>query len=305
MEIGSSWAPWGCLVAGAVLVKSATSHRRRLARYAHAKAAGEASPAAIPQVGRATFLRGLGNVAAGSLVMPMGPSSAQAKSFEEAKAALATFGLTGLALNEPPPNGWKCVVEPIGLANDAYYGRFKLGAEPQVVSFAIPPLWVVSKPNIDYNGAAGTVQANDYGKGDSATLFVDTSFKGSLDKLTKQDFQEELKKALTTKGKAFIEDMKVSKVSDGEPGYKIVEYSYEIESAAGFSINRNGIASMCQVGSSGNLQMFWTGVVTPRWGAMQDDLTTIAKTFRIGLVPKSVIVEKRDFTRQDEKASVV
>merc|ERR1711974_212012 len=106
------------------------------------------------------------------------------------------------------------------------------GAQPQVVTFYTPPLWVISKPNIDFNGAAGTVQANDYGKGDSATLFVNTRFQGRLEEMKNPDYEKELFTALTTKGKNFIESLKVLKVTEGpSPGYKIIEYGYDIESA--------------------------------------------------------------------------
>jgi len=229
---------------------------------------------------------------------------ANAKSLEEAQKSLTSYGLPDLAPKQAPPGGWSIVVEPIGLAPDAYYGRFNLGGEPQVVTFFAPPLWVVSVPNIDYNGAAGTVQANDYGKGDSATLFVDTSFKGSLDALTKKDYKAELTKALTTKGKGFVESLKIEKVTDGAPGYKICEYTYDIESGAGFSLARSGIGAFTQVGESGNLQIFWSAVVTPRWKNMKEDLGRMVGSFRIGQVPKSITSSMlKEFKNMDEAMS--
>ncbi|CAK0869352.1 unnamed protein product, partial [Prorocentrum cordatum] len=95
---------------------------------------------------------------------------------------------------EAARNGWRVAVEPIGLAKDASYGRFDLGGEPLLVEFYVPGGWIVSRPNFDYNGSAGTVQANDYGKGDSATLWVDTKPKVPLAEMKKKDYLRELKK---------------------------------------------------------------------------------------------------------------
>lgn len=289
----SSWASWGsCLAAGAAVGAAAAGRAKALRRRAAKKSSDEVS--------RSDLFRSLGGLGAGIATTPLAPAPAAAKSLEEAAAQLATYGVPQIAPKEYPPGGWKIIVEPIGLVNDAEYGRFKLGSEPQVVTFCVPPLWIVSTPNIDFNGAAGTVQANDYGKGDSATLYVDTKFKGKLDEMEKKDYLVEMKKALTMKGKGFIEALKIQKVKDGSPGYKIIEYDYEIESAAGFQINRNGIAAFAQSGDSGNLQIFWTGVVTPRWSDMEKTLYNIATSFRIAQVPKNVTIPTRNITREDE-----
>ena len=115
------------------------------------------------------------------------------------------------APTENQPGGWKYVVETYGLAGDANFGKFKMGNEAKAVTFTVPNLWVVSRPTIDFNGSAGTIAANDFGKGDSATLFVDVAFKGKLEDMKKPDFRDEMLKALTLKGKGFIEDFKVGK----------------------------------------------------------------------------------------------
>lgn len=299
-----SWgaSSWGsCLAAGAVAGAAAavrTKGVRRLARRAGARTTAAAEEGS-EQVSRSQLFRGLGGVSAAVAATPLAPLPAAAKSLDEARAALATYGVPQIAPKEGPPSLWKTIVEPIGLVDDAEYGRFKLGGLPQIITFAVPPLWVVSTPNIDFNGAAGTVQANDYGKGDSATLFVDTKFKGKFEDMTKKDYQAEMKKALTMKGKGFIEGLKIGKVKDGVPGYKLVEYEYEIESAAGFSINRNGIASMTSDGE-GKLQIFWTGVVTPRWSGMEQTIQQIVNTFRIATVPSNINIPKKNIVREDE-----
>jgi len=266
-------------------------------RRALSKAASEQEDAA--SVGRAGLLRSFGAAGvATALPLSVPPEAAWAKSFEEANEALNKYGLPQLQYTEGPPFGWRVTVEAIGLAPDAYYGRFKLGGEPLIVTFVTPPGWVTSKPNIDYNGSAGTVQANDYGKGDSATLWVDTAFKGQLDTMKKPEFQAELKKALTQKGKNFIEDLKVTKVYDGSPGYKLVEYSYDIESAAGFTIARTGLAAATQVGDEKNLQLFWSAAITGRWNKIGEDLNRMVKSFRIGKVPKGIV--ETDFNTMDQ-----
>jgi len=297
------------LVAGST---AASSTRRRgqvrLHRAARAQSTEEQEAGdAVPGLSRAELLRGLGGTAVAGplgLLAAGAPTPASAKSLNDASQILTSYGLPELVPRNDPPFAWNIVVEPIGLAPDAYYGKFKLGSEPQVVTFNTPPGWVISKPNIDFNGAAGTVQANDYGKGDSATLFVDTAFQGKLDELTKKEYKVELQKALTQKGKGFLSDLKVEKVRDGAPGYKILDYTYDLESGAGFTIARSGIAAVCQVGTGSQLQVFWAAVVTPRWGKMQSDLRLIADSFRVGTVPKGLSTAMiKEFKNMDEAMS--
>ena len=44
--------------------------------------------------------------------------------------------------------------------------------DPIMVNFAHPIDWVVTLPSQDVNGEDGTIQAGEYAKGDTATLFV-------------------------------------------------------------------------------------------------------------------------------------
>lgn len=298
--------PWTAPLAAVAAVVAGAAASRRAARRARvlARAAGDAATdGALPrgQIGRASLLRGLG-LGAGSLALPVAPPPAVAKSLEEAQQELTTYGLPDLAPTQQPPFGWSYAVEPVGLTQDAYYGKFKIGSEPMVLTFLVPPLWIVSRPTIDYNGAAGTVQANDYPKGDSATLFVDTAFKGKLADMNNTDYYNEIRKALTQKGKGFIEDLKIQKVYDGSrPDYKNCEYTYEIESGAGFSIRRSGLAAFTQVGDSGNLQIFWTGVVSPRWPDMKDNLSLMVNSFRMTKLPSNIkIATQKEFKAFDE-----
>ncbi|CAE8646138.1 unnamed protein product [Polarella glacialis] len=205
---------------------------------------------------------------------------------------LSSYGLAELSPTEEPPFGWNWNIEPIGLTTQAYYGKFRLGSEPRILRFLCPASWVVSRPNIDFNGAAGTVQVNDYARGDSATLFVDGANTGKIQDFKKEDFNREIYKALTQKGTNFIQDINIDKVMDGDvPGYKIVEYSYEIYSGAGFTINRSGIASLSQAADTEALEIFWAGVVSGRWQDMGKDLTKIVRSFRCGKVPQGVKID--------------
>lgn len=307
----TQWAAFGALataaVAGATVVRA--SRRGQLTRRSRHSVAALADEESAPAVGRRELLRGAGAAGVSTLLPAAAPLPAAAKSLQEAQQTLVSLGLGDMAPTENQPGGWKYVVETYGLAGDANFGKFKMGNEAKAVTFTVPNLWVISRPTIDFNGSAGTIAANDFGKGDSATLFVDVAFKGKLADLKKPDFRDEMLKALTLKGKGFIEDFKVGKVRDGAPGYRIIEYSYEIESEAGFSINRDGVASFAQAGDDGSLQIFWTGIVTPRYNKeMVKTLNTIAESFRIGKISKTVTTrlqgELTDFQRKDEADAI-
>mmetsp|Transcript_63308 Transcript_63308/g.137736 ORF Transcript_63308/g.137736 Transcript_63308/m.137736 type:complete len:359 (-) Transcript_63308:272-1348(-) len=287
----------GCVAAVAGTISARRASRRnaqrsraQLARCATSDieaASGASSEGTVsgPQdVGRGQLLRALGGVSALSSL----PAPANAKSVEEAQKALTSFGLPDLLAAKEYPDGWKVVVEPIGVKDQANYGKFNLGKELMIVNFGIPFTWVISRPNIDFNGTAGTVQANDYGKGDVATLWVDTNFEGKLEDAPKAVLAAEMKKALGQKSNNIIENFSIDKIIDGAPGYRLVEYGYEIESGAGFSLSRRGYASFAQIGDDKNLQVLWTGVVEPRWSGMEKTLKTMVSTFRVGKVPQGV-----------------
>eukprot|EP00930_Biecheleria_cincta_P074813 TRINITY_DN62025_c0_g1_i1.p1 TRINITY_DN62025_c0_g1~~TRINITY_DN62025_c0_g1_i1.p1 ORF type:complete len:366 (-),score=72.04 TRINITY_DN62025_c0_g1_i1:291-1319(-) len=243
---------------------------------------------------RADLVRGLGGTLA------LRPETALAKSKDEAVEELKKYGVPELIPTEDAPDGWSWVVEPIGLTADAYYGKNKMGGEPQVLLFLTPPFWVLTRPNLDYNGAAGTVSINNYGKGDSATLFVDTKFKGQLDTMKTADWVKEVTKAVSQKGGDQIFSVKVQKVTDGAaPGYKQVEFTYVIESGAGFEFERTAVAAASQVSSEGHLQIFWASTLTNRWREEAGKTArTIASSFRLAKVPENVKIENR-YTKKE------
>jgi len=285
----AAWAAWGG--AGAVAAAIARRSRRRVAATARAAAVWPAEErleeGALP--GRASLLRGLASCA-GLVALTGRAPVALALSQDEATTTLKKYGVPDLLpadTNKKLPDGWRVIVEPIGLAKDASYGRFDLGSEPLVVEFYVPGGWIVSRPNYDFNGSAGTVQANDYGKGDAATLWVDTKPKVPLTEMKKKDYLRELKKAITQKGAGAIDDIIIRKMTDvGD--YKVLQFDWEIYTGAGLLISRCGWASFCQVGEQGNLQVFWSGVTSNRWAKMKDELQTMISSFRVGKVPTDI-----------------
>jgi hypothetical protein len=61
------------------------------------------------------------------------------------------------------PNGFSPLLETWGKGKNRF---------PLLVQFNHPSTWVVTLPNNNVNGEDGTVQAGEYAKGDTATLFV-------------------------------------------------------------------------------------------------------------------------------------
>jgi len=157
-----------------------------------------------------------------------------------------------------------------------------------VVSFGVPGGWVIERPNVNFNGTSGTLAANDFFKGDTATFWVDTSFKGKLDEMKKGQFLKEMRLALTQKGASFVDSLKVKKVRDGAPGYRICEIEYELASPSDFAILRTGLASFTQATDSENIQVLWSATITSRWDQKKDDIKYLVESFRASPVPKSI-----------------
>lgn len=105
----------------------------------------------------------LGKVAATTAAVTSGfavpPSALAVGGKSKVNSKLLSFGL--------PP-----AVIPEGLTPLCHiYGKGK-NRFPILVTFSHPFDWVVTYPNNDVNGEDGTVQAGEYGKGDSATFYV-------------------------------------------------------------------------------------------------------------------------------------
>ncbi|CAJ1387344.1 unnamed protein product [Effrenium voratum] len=232
-------------------------------------------------------------------VLAAAPQVASAKTKQEAVEKLDTYALSSIAPTEEAPSGWQWVVEGLGLTADAYMNNQKFkGGEPTIVRFLCPPFWSVAKPQIDYNGASGTVQINNYAKGDSATVFVDAEFKGNVADMQVKEAKATLFRALTLKGTSSLQGLKVNKVSEveGLPNYKLVDFEWTLFTGAGFEIDRDGFAMITQISPGGPLQVFWGGVVSTRYREMKDTLLDVVKSFRAAKVPEGIKIElKKEF----------
>lgn len=247
--------------------------------------------AAERELSRSALLRGVPAFGLGALALPVVPEEASAKSFDEAKEAITTYGCPEIIPQKDAPSGYSWNVEPVGLTQDAEATKMKVGSEPLLLVFATPSYWVISRPNIDFNGAAGTVAANDYGKGDTATFYVDSKYTGKLADLKKGEAKKLLLRALQIKGKDMLEFFEITKISDMANGYKKVEYTYEVESPTGLFLRRFGVACVSQVGDKGLTQVFWTAIVSTRWTDMEATANIIVDSVAVAKIPQNVKIE--------------
>ena len=140
---------------------------------------------------------------------------------------------------------------------------------PLLVSFSHPVDWVVTLPSIDVNGEDGTIQAGEYAKGDTATLFVYTA-KGGVDDVASQPkafFEEVLSKAISQKGSNIYQNFKIIKTIPTKGDYKdqdyvIVDFKYQLLTGAGFEVDRQGVASVTSQGAA--VEALWTASTTIR-----------------------------------------
>eukprot|EP01036_Dinobryon_divergens_P031959 gene31959-41456_t len=188
-------------------------------------------------------------------------SPAMAESLEDVNTKLAGYGLPPILFTPP---GFTNLVSEFGRGNI----REQM-TNPLLVQFAHPSLWVVQKTSVNNNGEAGTISANDYIKGDSAFFFVWQTAR-SVDLI-----QAAEKKPII---RDFI--LKVKRGSDDAP-YYIVDFGYELNTEAGFLIERRGVMSLTAVGKD-QLQ----GLVTVSTGkrfrnGLEATLRPIAESFRV------------------------
>lgn len=134
------------------------------------------------------------------------------------------------------------------------------------------------------NGESGTISANDYIKGDSSFLFVTPATEGeSLSPTNKKLIQKVLMQSLSQKGDP-LQSFKILAVKEGAKGadgqpYVICDFSYELNTEAGFLIGRRGTVSMTSVGP--NIQALVSVTTFQRFKKMGETLSDIANTFRV------------------------
>lgn len=223
----------------------------------------------------------LRTIAAGALaaLAVVKQQPAGAASLSKANTVLSEYGL-------PPilsvPDGFSPLVEVYGKAS----GADRRGTrDPLLVQFVYPSLWIVTRPNVDKNGEAGTLSAGDYQKGDNAALYVaNAPDNGKLDDQPDSFFADTCEGALRQKGDNQYQTFKFVKRTKGPTGpngaqYYVAEFKYELYTGAGFVVERHGLASITQVGKS--VQALVTATTAQRWKKLKGDLQTMVESFRV------------------------
>lgn len=196
------------------------------------------------------------------VVLGPGVSSgpATATNLKKFNAKLSTLGLTELS---SIPNGFNAILESYTQSNP------KL-----LVEFFYPNSWLAIRPSINTNGEAGTVSAGDYGKGDSAALFVSDASKDSKD-----FYQKVLIGGISQRGDNQYQNFAIIKVRPGTiKDYVLVDFEYELLTGAGFVVERRGVGSITTIGSKAPVLIAVT--TASRWKKLEPTLRTVADSFR-------------------------
>ena len=205
----------------------------------------------------------------------------------------AAGAAAGVALPRPAAaadlNSWNKKLDKLGLPPlDKIPGGFSpvlssVNQEQSLfVEFLRPDGWLVVKPSVNTNGEDGTVSAGDYGKGDSAALYV-SDLRPATDKAY---YAKLLKGGIAQKGGGELyQEFKVRKVTPGAP--TTVDFSYELLTGAGFIVERRGVAAVTDV--NGKSQALLAVTTSARFKGLEPKLRTIADSFRcyekVGSVP--------------------
>lgn len=158
---------------------------------------------------------------------------------------------------------------------------------PLLVQMNYPVTWVVTLPSNDVNGEDGTIQAGEYAKGDTATLFVYEE-EGNVKNIASADkslFERVLIKAISQKGSNMYQNFKVTKVvpqSTEEYGgkeYVICDFKYELLTGAGFEVDRRGVAAITSEGPA--VEVLWAASTRERFKKTEESLRDITSSFRV------------------------
>jgi len=187
---------------------------------------------------------------------------------------LKAYGLPPLG---PVPNGFSPLLEIWGKGKNRF---------PLLVLFNHPITWVVTLPSNDVNGEDGTIQAGEYAKGDTATLFVysEDGHVNDLANAEKALFEKVLQKAISQKSANIYQNFKVTKVVpqtgpeyEGKD-YVICDFKYELLTGAGFEVDRRGVAAITSQGPA--VEVLWTATIRERYKKTEQTLRDIAGSFR-------------------------
>lgn len=196
--------------------------------------------------------------------MVLGPGVASgpatATNLKKFNAKLSTLGLAELS---SIPNGFNAILESYTQSNP------KL-----LVEFFYPNNWLAIRPSINTNGEAGTVSAGDYGKGDSAALYVSDASKDSKD-----FYKKVIIGGISQRGDNQYQNFAIIKVRPGTlKDYVLVDFEYELLTGAGFVVERKGVGSITTVGSKAPVLIAVT--TASRWKKLEPTLRTVADSFR-------------------------
>lgn len=252
----------------------AFSSQKRVAERSYAGVALSDGADSVEASRRTFFTQSVSAAILGQLSMGVLPTlpAAAVSGAAKVNARLKGFGLPVMA---KVPDGFSPLLEIYGKGKNRF---------PLLVTFAHPLTWVVTTPSNTLNGEDGTVQAGDYGKGDTATFFVFEG-PGHVNDITAQPkslYEETLQKAIGQRGSNMYQNFKVTKLDpvtqpDGQK-YMIVDFKYQLLTGAGFEVDRKGVASITSEGNA--VEVLWTAVTAPRYKKMEDTLRDITSTFR-------------------------
>lgn len=239
---------FGLLVGCSSFVPTSTGPRPTLAR------------AAIAGLDRREMLGALALVAPVAVGLPA-PASAQ--SIKSIDKTLTSLGLPALG---SIPGGFSAAL--------ATYTQNR--AKPLLVTFAFPNGWLIVKPSINTNGESGTISAGDYGKGDSASLYVSDQTGDLTDKSFLTKF---LIAGISQRGDNQYQSFKLGAIKKGTAdGYVSADFSYELLTGAGFVVERKGVASITKDGTGA--QGLLAVTTASRWKKLEDALRTTTSSFR-------------------------
>jgi len=222
---------------------------------------------------RSFFNKVVGSVAiAGvSLLESPFPANAIGGGLKKVNAKLASYGLPTI---DKVADGFTPLAE--------VWGRGK-NRDPLMISFTHPSDWVVTLPSQDVNGEDGTIQAGEYAKGDTATLFVYQE-EGKIDGINDQPksfFEKVLIKSISQKGNNVYQNFKITKIvpkTENGQDYMVCDFKYELLTGAGFEVDRIGVASVTSTGTA--VEVLWTASTRQRYKKTEQALREIAGSFR-------------------------
>lgn len=220
-------------------------------------------------------------VASSSIFVPTLPASAATSGAGKVNAKLAAYGLPPVVA---PSDGFISLLD--------IYGKGK-NRTPLLVTFNHPLSWVVTLPSNTVNGEDGTIQAGDYGKGDTATLFVyndagagDIS-SNDITKAPKELLETVLKKSIGQRGDNMYQNFKITKLEPGtgnyygDQKYVTVDFKYQLLTGAGFEVDRKGVASITSEGDKNKaIQVLWAASTAARYKKTESTLRDIVASFR-------------------------